>query len=281
MKIAIASDLHLEFGPIEFKNEGADVLILSGDILVASDFDRNLPLFEEWKEGKVDHLGKRQNAAMKYLTFLEMCSKEFPHVIYVAGNHEFYQGKWVKSLSLLKEVTSFFGNIYFLEREVKVIDDITFVGSTLWTDLNKGDPLTQHAISDMMNDYRMIVNDEAGFTKLRPSHTITRHKQSLDYIKLVTEGKDNEKFVVVGHHSPSTRSIPDWYRNDTLMNGAYSSDLSDFILDRPQIKLWTHGHTHEPFDYEIGSTRIVCNPRGYIGYETQAKNFKLKYVDVV
>jgi hypothetical protein len=47
------------------------------------------------------------------------------------------------------------------------------------------------------------------------------------------------------------------------MNGAYHSDLREFILDRPQIKLWTHGHTHHPFDYMIGETRIVCNPRGY------------------
>ena len=47
------------------------------------------------------------------------------------------------------------------------------------------------------------------------------------------------------------------------MNGGYHSDLSEFILDHPQIKLWTHGHTHHPFDYVIGETRIVCNPRGY------------------
>jgi hypothetical protein len=64
------------------------------------------------------------------------------------------------------------------------------------------------------------------------------------------------------------------------MNGAYSSDLDQFILDRPQIKLWTHGHTHEPFDYMIGSTRVVCNPRGYINHEACADNFKLKYVEI-
>ena len=64
------------------------------------------------------------------------------------------------------------------------------------------------------------------------------------------------------------------------MNGGYSSDLSEFILDNPQIKLWTHGHTHEDFDYMIGSTRIVCNPRGYDGYEDRADTFTLKYVDV-
>jgi hypothetical protein len=64
------------------------------------------------------------------------------------------------------------------------------------------------------------------------------------------------------------------------MNGGYSSDLSQFILDNPQIKLWTHGHTHETFDYVIGETRIFCNPRGYIGYENRADEFKLKTVEL-
>jgi hypothetical protein len=52
------------------------------------------------------------------------------------------------------------------------------------------------------------------------------------------------------------------------------------MLDRPGIKLWTHGHTHEDFDYMIGDCRVVCNPRGYINYEPRADSFKLKIVEV-
>ena len=51
-------------------------------------------------------------------------------------------------------------------------------------------------------------------------------------------------------------------------------------MDRPQIKLWTHGHTHHEFDYMVGSTRVVCNPRGYVGYEQQAQDWQLKFVDI-
>jgi len=29
------------------------------------------------------------------------------------------------------------------------------------------------------------------------------------------------------------------------------------------VKLWIHGHTHDSFDYNIGDTRVVCNPVGY------------------
>jgi len=53
------------------------------------------------------------------------------------------------------------------------------------------------------------------------------------------------------------------YATDFVMNGAFHSELSEFIEDHPQIKLWTHGHTHHTFNYTIGATRVVCNPRGY------------------
>ena len=86
--------------------------------------------------------------------------------------------------------------------------------------------------------------------------------------------------VVVGHHAPSKQSTKPRYKDDYHMNGGYSSDLESFIIDRPQIKLWTHGHTHDEFDYMIGSTRVVCNPRGYDAYEEQADRFKLKYIEV-
>jgi hypothetical protein len=103
----------------------------------------------------------------------------------------------------------------------------------------------------------------------------------LDYIRIVYEGMPPWKqMVVVGHHTPSHFSCHPKYADDQLMNGGYHSDLTEFMLDRPGIKLWTHGHTHELFDYTIGDTRVVCNPRGYIGYETIADNFNLKVIEL-
>jgi DNA repair exonuclease SbcCD nuclease subunit len=228
----------------------------------------------------IESLGRRQSTAMRFRDFLKRCSQEFPHTVYIAGNHEFYHGKFHGSLDDLYNECSKFTNVYFMENDLKVIDGINFIGCTLWTDMNKGDPLTLHSVTDMMNDYRIIRNDEKGFTKLRPAHTMARHRNSMTYIRNVIAGRHSEKFVVVGHMAPSKLSTHPMYANDTLMNGAYSSDLSDFILDHPQIKVWTHGHTHHNFDYMLGSTRIVCNPRGYIGYEAQADNFKLQYLEL-
>ena len=278
MKIAVCSDLHLEFGTIELKNtEGADVLILSGDLMIAEDLDRHPG--DRGPYAPVE--SHRYINSSIYRDFLDNVNCEFPRVIYVDGNHEFYGGKWVKSLEVLHKTMENYPNVFFLERETLKVDDITFIGSTLWTDMNKYDPLTLHATRDMMNDYRVITNDEKGYTKLRPSHTAERHRKSLDYIRQIVAEKHDEKFVVVGHHAPSKLSTHPNYANDQIMNGAYSSDLSEFIMDHPQIKLWTHGHTHHTFDYILGETRIVCNPRGYKNYEQSAQDFVLKFVDVV
>jgi Icc-related predicted phosphoesterase len=279
MKIALASDLHLEFGSIELVNDqNADVLILSGDIMVAEDLhdhprDETPPEVEKI-------LGKRQQTAKRYRDFLHRCSVQFPHTIYVAGNHEFYHGKWHQTLDYLHEECSLYPNVYFLEDQTKEINDVVFVGGSLWTDMNGGDPLTIYACDRSMNDYRMIREDAAGFRKLRPSDTVHRHKKSLSYIKKTIESDTDKKYIVVGHHSPTKQSVKPEYQNDYHINGAYSSDLSNFILEHPQIKIWTHGHTHDLFDYFVGTTRIVCNPRGYVGYEQCADKFELKFFEI-
>lgn len=254
MKIKVVSDLHLEFADVHIKNNDnndIDVLILSGDILVASKVHK-----PESEYGK------------RFRDFLKRCSFQFPHVIYVAGNHEFYDsGRFFGSLEELKLACMIHDNVYFLERETKTIDDVLFVGGTLWTDMNKFDPLTMHAVRDMMNDYRAIRNDKNGFIPLKPADTVERHRMTRDYIFHIADENKDKKIVVVTHHTPSFQSCSEQYKSDYLMNGAYHSELSEQIFDRPQIKLWTHGHTHHCFDYTIGETRVVCNPRGYDGYE--------------
>ena len=267
MKIKIVSDLHLEFSDLLLdNNQGADVLILSGDIMVAQDLhDHPEPANTADQQAIADGtgLGKRQMAAQRYRDFLKRCSFQFPHVIYIAGNHEFYNGKFYAGLDYLRAECAKYSNVYFLEDKTKVIDDVVFVGATLWTDMNKGDPLTQTVAQDSMNDFRVIRNDRKEYAKLRSRDVIDRHIQSKQYIQLVLDNHKDDVCVVVGHHSPSYQSVHPMYASDLHLNGAYHSDLSELILDRPQIKLWTHGHTHHAFDYQIGDTRIVCNPRGY------------------
>jgi predicted phosphodiesterase len=291
MKIAVCSDLHLEFESLELTNDsGVDVLILSGDICVARD------LMDYDANGIVD-FGK----SARYHKFFQECSERFPHVIYVAGNHEHYHGDFAYTLTDLKKRLAYLKNLHVLDREVFEIDDTVFVGGTLWTDMNKEDPLTLHAMNRMMNDFRCVDNstrevnyktfddpenpDKPTFrtrpARFCPEDAVAEHKKMLEYVRMVYAGMPPWKqMVVVGHHTPSHASCHPRYKADDIMNGGYHSDLSEFILDRPGIKLWTHGHTHELFDYMIGSTRVVCNPRGYAGHEELADNFKIKVVEL-
>jgi DNA repair exonuclease SbcCD nuclease subunit len=267
MKIKLVSDLHLEFSDINITNDDqCDVLILGGDIMIAQDLHDHPELSNTADQRAIANgtgLGRRQERAQRFRDFFKRCSFQFPHVIYIAGNHEFYNGKFYAGIDYLREECAKYPNIYFLECDTKVIDDVTFIGGTLWTDMNKGDPLTMHAIEGMMNDFRIIKNDKRNYASMSARDVAGRHTRTLQYFRSVLAEQHDKKFVVVGHHSPSFQSIHPTYAHETLMNGGYHSDLSEFILDHPQIKLWTHGHTHHPFDYVIGETRVVCNPRGY------------------
>ncbi|WP_274534676.1 hypothetical protein [Aureimonas sp. AU20] len=73
--------------------------------------------------------------------------------------------------------------------------------------------------------------------------------------------------VVVTHHAPTPRSIHPRYEGD-VANPAFASDLTDLVA-RVGPDLWIHGHVHDSFDYRIGRTRVLANPKGY-GDENKA-----------
>jgi predicted phosphodiesterase len=284
MKIAVCSDIHLEFGPISLENnDNADVLILSGDICVVYDL----------REKDDFNIRGEHDKSNKFHTFFQECCARFPHVIYIMGNHEHYHGDFAKSHATLRERLGYLWNLHILEKEFVELNGVCFAAGTLWTDMNKEDPNTLYGIKGYMNDYRIIQNsaeqvsfrdNEGKFhtrpAKFSPEDSVKDHKAMLQFIRESIAANPDKPWVVVGHHSPSKLSTKPQYENDVMVNGAYSSDLSEFILDHPQIKLWTHGHTHHTFDYMIGTTRIVCNPRGYINYEGRADDFELITVEI-
>ena len=270
MKIAVASDLHLEFGDLDFDNsDHAEVLLLSGDILIVDDL----------RDHDASNLVGESSRSQMWHEFLQRCSQRFPHVIYVLGNHEYYHGNFSSAVSKLKSRLAYLPNIYVLENEAKVIAAVTFVGTTLWTDMNNGDPVTLFQMRSRMNDFRLIWHGGHS-RRFSPQDAWDAHCKAKQFIAETVDSEPSGKFVVVGHHAPSTASIAEQYRGDTVINGGYTSNLQEFILDRPQIKLWTHGHTHHAFDYQLGSTRVVCNPRGYINYEKSAEQWKLVNIDI-
>jgi len=270
MKICLWSDLHLEFqdNSPTWKNPGAEVLVLAGDICVAEDLYRN-------PGAGIDGLiqnGWYAKDAARYRKFFEHVSREFPIVLYVMGNHEHYKGRWDRTETILREECARHNNIHVLEQNKIVIDDVVFLGCSLWTDLNNYDPLTELAVKDLMNDYQSITQKTGNsYHKLSPKTTANKHRESVQWLDLMTS-EDQRKTVVIGHHAPSKQSIHPKYANDTVMNGAFFSSLDWMMVDKEHIVLWVHGHVHDRHDYKIANTRVICNPRGYPG-ETAELDF--------
>lgn len=250
MKINLASDLHLEFST-DLVLPGGDVLILAGDLCEA----KNL------KQSKI------QDWVFENLT-------KYRDVLYVLGNHESYGMRIDRTKELVEEYLP--DNVRVMENQTHVIDDVMFVGGTLWTDMNRGDGRTMMRCKFDMSDYKHITmfNRAVGaYHKLTPEHTTVLHRATRDYIVSEADANPDKKLVVITHMLPSNQAISEQYAEDFTLNGAFASDLDDIIISHPNIKVWAFGHTHDFKDFMVGETRLLCNPRGYAGYEQRVKEF--------
>lgn len=236
MKIQIASDLHLEFlrnlDPKERliePAEGADVLILAGDIASGS---KAISLFKDWPTT----------------------------VIYIAGNHEYY-GRGVEETQKGIRKDAAAAGIHYLENQSVVIDGVRFLGATHWTDYRLNKEMTQSQqmeyASARLNDHRRIYYKDEIFTT---RDALAIHEESRAWLKSELDKPFEGKTVVVTHHGPHPLSTHPRYANDPL-NAAFVSDLSELL---PGADLWIHGHVHDSFDYMVGRCRVMANPAGYI-----------------
>ena len=249
MAIRILSDLHLEFGDFELPpldTDKDDVLVLAGDIAV-TESPKTFARVKEWAE-----------------------SGRFKKIIHVCGNHEYYGGSLLRVRTKLREMFEpWKDNIAIATNNSVVrVDDISFVCATLWTDYNRGNPMTMNIVHGALNDYKYIRTGNYGAPYLRktnPHDMFSEFTTSKHFIfKSIKEEKyiDGQKIVVVSHHGPSTLSIHDSYKGDPV-NWGYVSDLWNDIADA-KPNMWIHGHTHHSFDYMIEDTRVLVNPRGYL-----------------
>lgn len=263
MNIRVYSDLHIDpthflpYSPPILEGESEQILVLAGDV------------------AEYNHVAK----------FVLEMSYRFKHVLYVFGNHEFYGTSISRAHDkVTQQLTQLNGgeypnNISIMENDYIIIDDVAFIGATLWSSLDERNPFTVWNVKDRMSDYkriRMPVGDGKGKNahgrRLTPEETIRRHYDSRHYIfdtaKILKADIGVRSVVVVTHHGPTNRSIDPGYVGDGL-NGAYVSELTEELYAAP-IDLWVHGHVHHKFDYIVSfghgddyPTRVVTNPRGY------------------
>lgn len=198
---------------------------------------------------------------------LQWLREQFPHsrIVAIAGNHEFWGADHQEQLFFLHEEAARLG-IDFLEDEVVVINDIKFIGATLWTDfaIMGNQPLAMLNARDMVKDFHMISHNGLPIT---PDYLLGIHEASRLFIE--TELGDilhPGKTYVVTHHAPSSQSINQAFK-DSFTNACFASNM-DNVLAYLGPDMWQHGHTHSSFDYMVNHTRVICNPLGYHGYMT-------------
>jgi Icc-related predicted phosphoesterase len=280
MKVGYCSDVHVEFAPIEIYNtEKADVLILAGDIIITDRlFDKNEKHYLDGREFKV-------SMSDRFHGFFQQVCEEFKDVIFILGNHESYHFDIAETYSYLKENLSYLKNLHILEKEKIVLNDVTFLAGTMWTNFNNYDSNAMAYIQWRMNDFRIIKNsnrkDDQRLTSVwSPEDAYKDHLEFMGFVNKELSDEDNKKVVMVTHHCPSSICVPEKYQGEVKMNPGYVSNLEDFILDNPKITHWVCGHSHRRLDAMIGSTNLVMNCRGYSGREELADNFELKYFNV-
>nr|WP_280528913.1 metallophosphoesterase [Aureimonas jatrophae] len=193
-------------------------------------------------------------------------------VVYVPGNHDYYRDgrrdgfTMEDELDAGRELADRLG-IHLLSDGEARAGGVRFLGATLWTDLRSGFHTDRsHAVGEArrgMNDYRLIHRRSSTrrSRRLSPIDTLAYHGRSREFLSHALASDRDVATVVVTHHAPSMRSLPD---PTAALNQCYASDMDSLVGDW-QPDLWIHGHVHVRADYRIGTTRVVCNPSGYRG----------------
>jgi predicted phosphodiesterase len=173
----------------------------------------------------------------------------------ILGNHDFYGDQMIHDGI----------KIMVLPNGLKVL------GCTFWTDFNSGDPAAERSFQYDISDSKQI----APYGRALIERMQSIHKANLDGISKIKPD------IVVTHHCPSFKSIQERYKWTGPLNYSFASHEDNFIRANPNIKLWVCGHTHWKHTYQIGETRIVCNPLGYPGEIYQRdSDYEVEIIDV-
>jgi Icc-related predicted phosphoesterase len=238
-RLQIISDLHVDVAPIK-------------PITIADDVDL------------VISAGDTCEGALRAFEHLRRIVPMAIPIVTVMGNHEYYRRFLPDELSLAR-ATAPANNIYLLENDAVVLGHVRFIGATLWTDYRLfGEALRSRVMSvcgEGLNDHRRIGWSKRPWLRFRPEEAALLHHRSTDFLSTALAEPFDGPTVVITHHAAHRQSIHPDFQDDWL-SSAYASDLSE-LIERHRPALWVHGHVHRSFDYQLGSTRIICNAHGY------------------
>lgn len=256
MKIQICSDLHFEFQPFGIDNNTISVCEEDADYLViAGDLSSSRELFDS-----IGLLMKKVNPNKK--------------VIYVPGNHDYYYTSKAELDIQLKEGYKW-KNFIPLINGVLELDDIIFLGATGWGD-GSHKMISERCFGSLADFFliKELTVEESEYIKWGNKDRQWFHHQLHKY-------KDSNKTIIcISHNSPSPNSIAKKWKGSPI-NGCFANNWENMILEY-EPTYWIHGHMHNNSEYNIGKTKVICNPYGYARNNENTLNFKTNLViDIV
>lgn len=212
-----------------------------------------------------------------FTSWLGMISLQFKYVVFVLGNHDYWDQNLLYEAARVKvEIAKQqLENVFLLENDVVVLDQVKFVGANLWTDFNRHHPdIMMAAPSIFVHDYAQYgkggIRYGRDYRPATPEMIYEAHMNSKKFIfQNVTRDHPDQIVAVVTHTAPHYNSIIEKYRteHDYKTNFLYFTDLDERLkAEGKEIDYWFHGHMHSFIDYTLNDhLRVICNPRGYFG----------------
>lgn len=247
LPIRIVSDIHCDL----VRDDQMDAHL--GYVLSPKDEDPDTVLI---LAGDIFGYSKPDN----YKYVIDAIEHRFRDIIIIAGNHEWYFVPYPEGSHAFKEYIAPLPHVHYLEGSAVVIDDIAFVGATLWTDFKGQQPLIMHNAARYMNDYQVGTSYQGH--ALRPQDVLSFHKAERLLLDKWLGFYVDMKKVVVTHHGCTELSIDPRFTGHGDANYYFVSNQFD-LIERHKPLLWIHGHTHTSMDYTVDQTRVLCNPSGY------------------
>lgn len=203
------------------------------------------------------------------IDFLNLCSKYYEKVFFVAGNHEYYLSNFIsssmkekfnsESLNKVEEIKRLSANndkLVFLDRNadnkgIAHFDNFKIAGDTLWY-IPVG--VKGWAFYRLLsNDSRMILSKES-----KKGRIISLHNSSMSWYESLPDDLD----LIITHVPPIKTKKG---------SSCYYCEVDTF-----KAPIWIYGHDHIEEDLLLGKTRFVSNPWGYESKDLKIKTLTLR-----
>lgn len=223
MKLAVASDIHIEENPLDRFDDQG-----ADAIVLAGDIHASPNGLRE---------------------FVQSLPLSIPKIL-VLGNHEYDHWRFPAlgfALDDYRVALRELANVHLLERERLDLGEVTILGATPLDRFPSRRPIESEHGLDARIDRRTARSPQDP----RGNHAVVAPRAT------PLEEADGRRDA----HGALVRSFREGKPTGPI-DGFFASNL-DELMEQVGPALWIHGHLHNPSDYVVGRTRVVCNPRGY------------------